>query len=585
MPKIFKSREFTTGLLIFAFALFYRGLYLADYVQNPFISYVPPAFDQYNFDQGARNFAEGDWLARSPNNQYSPLYKYFLGSIYFFFGRNFPIVFFIQFAFGSFSALLVFLIGNRLFSYRIGLFSALAFSAYGPNLFYEGILLREFLVPFLSLLSIYALLCFKEHPSPRIAVACGIALSLLLQNRPNVLFVFPLLYFFFKDFSGPRTGHTKKVLFITCFLVSLPVLIQCAMVHKRFVFYDDSGPITLLTGNVVDFPGSEWTITSKIEKFQAEKEVTYLNVFKEIIGEMTSQPLDFLKLYGRKIVFLFHAHEFPSNLNFYIFRKFSGFLNTPWSTFSLFSSFGLVGMFLGLKSLHRLKLLYIFFAGISLSMLLVYVPGRFRLPLVPIIMLFAFYTLSYLAEKFKERNFRRFFSVLTLSLLLFFVFDRKLEGENIRDIDYVHLGEAYNEKGETDKALVSYQLAVKVNPYCQNAYQGILPILQTKGFKDKAIELLESGLKKASSMRYLSYNLAKLYIEKKLFREAEKIYRGILDREPDNAAVRNDFAVVLIRLNKKKEAVEEFQNALKIRPELEGAKRNLKNLLKDLAIQ
>lgn len=579
MPKIFKSKEFTTGFLIFAFALLFRGAYLTDYVQNPFISYVPLAFDQYHFDQGALNFAKGDWLARSPVNQYSPVYKYFLGTIYFFFDRNFPVVFFIQFVFGSLSTLLVFLIGNRFFGYWIGLFSALAFSVYGPNLFYEGILLREFLVPFLSLLSIYALLCFQKKPSTRTAVICGIALSLLLQNRPNIIFIFPLLFFFFKDFPRPRTNRAMKTLFVTFFLVSLPVLVQCAMVHGRFVFYDDSGPITLLAGNVVDFPGSEWIISPTVEKFQAENEVTYLNVFTKIIREMITHPVDFLILYGRKTYYLFHSHEFPSNLNYYMFRRFSVLLQTPWSKFAIFTSFGLVGMVLGLAKFHRLKLLYLFFVGVSLSMLLAYVPGRFRPPLVPIVMLFAFYAVSYLWDKLKERNFKRFVPFFVLALLLFFGFDRKLEEEKIRDIDYVHLGEAYNEKGQTEKALMSYQMAARINPYCQNAYQGILPILQSRGLTEKAIEILKAGHAKAPSMSYLSYKLARLYLEKEQFRNAETIYREILESDPDNAMIRNDLAVALIRLNKRNEAVEELRKAMKIQPDLEGVEKNLVKLL------
>lgn len=580
MPfHLVKSRAGLSGIFIFALALVFRAAYLQDYQGNPFFGYVPPAFDQYNFDLGAQAFANGDWLARSPNNQYSPIYKYFLGTIYSLFGRNFRAVFFFHYIIGSLSAVLVFLAGRRLFGYWTGLLSAIAFSAYGPNLFYEGKLLREFLVPFFALLSIYALICFKERPTTLGAALCGIPLSLLLQNRPNVVFIFPLLFFYFKDMAKTEAAGKIKILLLSFFLFSLPVLFQCYLVHHRFVFYDDSGPITLLTGNVADFSGSEWTVPPTVEKFLKEKDVTYPNVFREILKGMTGNPAAFLALYGRKALYLFHAREFPSNLNYYMFQKFSPLLNTPWSRFSLFTSFGLVGMAFGLSEFRRLKLLYIFFAGISLSMLIVYVPGRFRLPLVPIIMLFAFYALSKITAALREGSYKKVLILACSTAALFLLFDKKLAGEKIRDIDYVHLGEAYNQRGEKAKALAAYKMAAMVNPYCQNAYQGILSVLESGGMTKKAIEALEEGRRKAPAMDFLSYELANLYLKTERPQKAEEVYRWMLDRKPGDAELRNDLAVVLIKSGKMEEAAKELRRALEIRPDLEAAKNNLEKLL------
>jgi len=74
---------------LFLIPLSVRFFYLLELSQNPFFDTVLKSFDHYNFDLGAQNFAQGDWLAQSPNNTYSPLYKYFLGVIYYIFGRNF----------------------------------------------------------------------------------------------------------------------------------------------------------------------------------------------------------------------------------------------------------------------------------------------------------------------------------------------------------------------------------------------------------------------------------------------------------------------------------------------------------------
>ena len=98
-----------SGLFLIALAV--RGIYFFELSQIPYFDIVLPVYDHFNFDQGALNLAAGDVLARSPNNSYSPLYKYFLGSLYFIFGRNFYVVYGLEFVLGALGAGLIFLIG------------------------------------------------------------------------------------------------------------------------------------------------------------------------------------------------------------------------------------------------------------------------------------------------------------------------------------------------------------------------------------------------------------------------------------------------------------------------------------------
>ena len=106
---------------LFLTALVVRVIYFIELSQIPYFDIVLPVYNHFNFDQGGLNFAAGDVLARSPNNSYSPLYKYFLGSLYFLFGKNFYVVYGLQFVLGAFGAVLIFLIGKRLFDVRVGL--------------------------------------------------------------------------------------------------------------------------------------------------------------------------------------------------------------------------------------------------------------------------------------------------------------------------------------------------------------------------------------------------------------------------------------------------------------------------------
>jgi hypothetical protein len=80
--KQFKLRPLLILSGLFLIALAIRGIYFFELSRLPYFDNILPVYDHSNFDLGALNFAEDDWLARSPNNSYSPLYKYFLGVIY-----------------------------------------------------------------------------------------------------------------------------------------------------------------------------------------------------------------------------------------------------------------------------------------------------------------------------------------------------------------------------------------------------------------------------------------------------------------------------------------------------------------------
>jgi hypothetical protein len=95
-------------IIIIVISLIVRIAYYFQFQNNPFFDFVPPAWDQDIFDKGGKEFAHGNLLAKDPNQAdvFSPLYKYFLGIIYWIFGETYKAVWSIQFLLGTGSALL-----------------------------------------------------------------------------------------------------------------------------------------------------------------------------------------------------------------------------------------------------------------------------------------------------------------------------------------------------------------------------------------------------------------------------------------------------------------------------------------------
>ena len=192
-----RSRSYIILSILFLLALAIRLIYLFELSRIPMFDTVLSVMDHYNFDQGALAFSQGDWLARSVNNSYSPLYKYFLGIIYYIFGRNFYAIYSIQFVMGALASVLVYLIARESFGARAAMLAYLGFALYTTEIVYEGIILRVSFITFLGLLSCYLLMRLQSaRLSSGKLVLAALALSLFFQSRPNTILCLPFVVYY-----------------------------------------------------------------------------------------------------------------------------------------------------------------------------------------------------------------------------------------------------------------------------------------------------------------------------------------------------------------------------------------------------
>ncbi|MBI4389078.1 MAG: glycosyltransferase family 39 protein, partial [Nitrospinae bacterium] len=381
--------------LVFLFALAVRLVYLLEFQDNPYFDYVPADWDQAWYDRAARDFAAGDYfLLHSPPTQFSYLYKFFLGAVYWLTGRNFFLIWSAQFLAGALSVLLVYGIAARLFDRKIAVLSSLLFAVYGPEIFYEGVLYREFLVVLFTLLSCYALLLYAGRRDRASLAFAGLSFALLILCRPNMILLGPFIYVFLGS-AGKTSAHTesarKPAFFFACAVaISLfPLVLHMVYLQKHFVFLDSSGPRTLLLGNLPEYPGKEWLpqyYRSYAEQVGGEPQ-SYTGALRYLLSKIAGDPLGFAGLYVRKIFYFFNNYEVPSSMNYYLMSGFSRVLSSPLSSFSIYGVLGALGMVLLAGQWERFRILYLFSAGILVSVCLFYITARFRIPIVPFLMM------------------------------------------------------------------------------------------------------------------------------------------------------------------------------------------------------
>ena len=442
-----QPRPLLVLLGLFLIALSVRGIYFFELSQIPLFDTVLPVYDHSNFDQGALSFASGDMLARSANNSYSPLYKYFLGIIYYLFGRNFYVVYGAQFVLGALGAVLMYLIGKKLFDDRVGLLAFAGFSLYSIEIIYEGIILRAAFITFLGILSFYLLIRLRESPAPSMLVACALVLSLFFQSRPNTFLCFPFVIFYIHKYVltewEPRMRFKGWGMFLVPLLLSfVPLLVQCYLVHGRFVFFDSSGPTAFLSGNFLDYPGAGFDM-NLLAEFQKKYKMENLTPASFIIQQIMMDPVGFLKVIWRKLYFYFNDLEGASNLSIYLYLENSNVLPFLISHFSLFSALGIMGVALAVLNREKVFLLYAFLLSLVLSVVIFHVVSRFRVPSTPFLILFAAYAVGCAIKWWQRREYRSLTVFAVIFLALFYGLRAPEDFTKVRYVDYCNWSLTY----------------------------------------------------------------------------------------------------------------------------------------------
>jgi tetratricopeptide (TPR) repeat protein len=152
------------------------------------------------------------------------------------------------------------------------------------------------------------------------------------------------------------------------------------------------------------------------------------------------------------------------------------------------------------------------------------------------------------------------------------------------------LGVALVSAGDVNEAAGFFARALQVNPHFTNAHYNLADALIRQQRWEPALAEFRSVLadnpndsvarqKLGDLLRLLGYVSA----QKGSFNEAVQDWRESLLYRQNDAATHNDLAEVLVRLGRTREAVPEFEAALRIDPNLEKARHNLQAARAQLA--
>jgi tetratricopeptide (TPR) repeat protein len=146
---------------------------------------------------------------------------------------------------------------------------------------------------------------------------------------------------------------------------------------------------------------------------------------------------------------------------------------------------------------------------------------------------------------------------------------------------HLQLGISFNQLGELEKAVSSYQKTLSIDGGCVEAYCNLGNLFKRMGNVEGALESYGHALRLGPSIAQIPYNLGVLYQERLEPDKAIEWFRKAISLKTDYASAYNHLGVALSETGHPEEAIKHYQKAQELDPNSADAFYNLHALLLD----
>lgn len=406
--------------LVFIFALVVRLVYIASFRESPY--FAIPIVDAQWHDAWAWGWANGTWSMGGEAFFRAPLYPFWLSLIYRVFGHDLLAARIVQAVLGSATAAALAGCGWRIRGKPAALWAGLIASLYGPLIFFDGELLISNLL--LALVS-WAFFFLLAPASERSRLLAFFLLGLAAIARPNALALLPVFLWFAWSRTSAHPRHRRRFLAAMVTTALLPAAFVTAFnakAERTFVFIASQGGVNFYAGNNPAATGrtlavdelketrGSWGDFVEASRRVAERDHGRRLNSREVSaywsgkawGWIRSSPFDALALTVKKAWFLVASYELPNERDLYFERPFplnvlmwnAGWFSFPWGIVFPLAAAGAV---VGVRRWKNRRMIG-FLAGAlvfyGLSLIPFFICSRFRVGLVPPVILLAAYGLA-----------------------------------------------------------------------------------------------------------------------------------------------------------------------------------------------
>ncbi|OIO79428.1 MAG: hypothetical protein COW11_05480 [Candidatus Omnitrophica bacterium CG12_big_fil_rev_8_21_14_0_65_43_15] len=587
-------------LIIFTFALAVRFIFLNQFQASPFFDVDVKGVDPSLYHEWAKELAEGYWPGYRLLYGH-PFYPYVVSFIYRIFAADSYIVTVFQCLSGALSSVLIYFIARRLFSRPAGIIASVLAALYAPFLFYEGLLVPNTLAILLNLSAFLMLLNILDWPNVRRTFLAGLLLGCSLITNSGIA-PFIIVSFFWMVFALRKN---KKAVFTHAACILVGIALPLAMIslkhftaEGRFDTFGAHGGINFYVGNnpeangafraPMGFTPSAEGLSMDSAKYASDlsgRELSAKEVsefwYKRAFSYIKSHPFLWLKLQMRKFILFWNGAELGDVADYYLSKQYSSLLKFNPFIFGLIGPLGLLGMFLARKKpTPGVFLLYTGVFGIMSSCILFFVNSRYRLSVVPYLLMFSGFALYRLWQELRNKNLK-YFKVPLALFILFFVFSnvRAISADSTTPL--YNLSVIYAKKEMYDEAIGISKKLLKQDWQLPMVHFNLGVCYYGKKEMPEAISEFKQALLLSPEHHDSHFNLGMIYYNetKDLVLALREFKLSIRGNEKDLAA-HYWIGKIYQDYGKFDSAAEEFKAALKINPEVEQVKKALKEVSK-----
>ena len=572
---------------VVSFAFVLRLVYLLQIESIPLFYHL--AGDGRTYDEWAQRIAAGAWLGEGVFYQ-APLYPYFLAVLQSLFGHNLWAIRFVQVLLGSISCGLLFLVADKLFSHGAGLVAGLILACYAPAIFFDVLVEKSILDLFLLSCLLFFLFGLIDNETWNKWFAAGALLGLLGLTRENALVLVPVVALWIAVYFARRSwamrGRWLGLFLAGVLLVLLPVGLRNLTIGGEFQLTTSQLGPNFFIGNNDAADGTYGSVRKVIHEVQLEgpdaKRLAERTLARKLTpGEVSefwlyraldyikTRPADWIHLLGLKWLMVWNAREIEDSDDFYIYQSWSGVLRLlgAISHFGILVPLAVLGLVLTYTRWRNLWLFYAMILSMAASVAVFYVFGRYRFPLVPLLVPFAGAGVVEAVRLYREKSWPSLATAFIAALCAGVIVNWPLGGASGPGAaGYNNLANAYLKQGRVLEATQTALKAIEVDPGYGVAHYNLGNLFAQQGKFDLAQGHFEEALRLYPNYADAHSNYGQLIAERGDLDTGIRYFARAIELNPTLSRAHLNLGVALARQEKFDQAIHALLQAVRLTP-------------------
>jgi tetratricopeptide (TPR) repeat protein len=451
---------------------------------------------------------------------------------------------------------------SRLAGRAAGVVAGIMLAAYAPAIFFDGIVQKTSLGCLLLCSLLAAMACGTNVGVVSGRVMVGVIAGLLVLTRENALVWLPILAVWI-GLAGGRLGWTRRLAYVALYAMGVMLVLGPVAVRNRAVGGEwsistfQAGP-NFYIGNHRGADGRYQPLVRGHETPAFERVDATILAEQDRGGELTAgevsrywiaramqdiraDPAWWLGLMGRKMLMVWNHYEVSDAESQYVYERYSLVLRVLASVwhFGVLCPIAAAGIVCTRHQWRRLWVYYALIVSMAAAVALFYVMGRYRFPLVPLLIPFAAIGCVSMWHHVEAYEWRRLTAPVAVALAVGIVVNWPVHEETrLNALAVMNVGVALAEEGDLTGATEQFQQAVEGLPESAEANNNLAQALALQNDYEAAIPHYQAALRAEPDLLGVDYNLAFALERTGRVDEALRHYERALGLDPTDVDAR-----------------------------------------------